>query len=185
MSAQVDALVAAWRLAGTETRELVGVLLSNAWELNRLLAVPAVDPGFDRPEVRAITPESSADTVRVALDVYEVQALRFDGLPLDVLFAVRQVQGVLPTWQAVERIANARGGVALGGRIADLQRSYRALGEGGLSFGSAINDSAARLWLLSRLERVQRQPESSNGVWWLVAMLGAAWLLSDGKGQKS
>lgn len=183
MSATVDAVVAAWRLASTETRELATVLLTNAWELNRLLAVPAVDPGFDRPELRAITPESSADDMRVALDLYEVQALRFEGLPLDVLFSVRQVQGILPTWQAVERLANTRGGAAIGGRIADLQRSYRALGEGGLSFGTALNDSAARVWLLARLERVQRQPESGKGWLWVVAALGLAWALSDGKGR--
>lgn len=183
MSATVEAIVAAWRLASVETRELAAMLLTNAWELNRLLAVPAVDPGFDRPELRALTPESSADALRVALDAYEVLALRFEGMPLDVVFSTRQVQGILPTWQSVERMATTRGGPGLGGRVADLQRSYRTLGEGGLSFGSALNDSAARVWLLGRLERVQRQPESGKGWLWLAAALGLAWALSDGKGR--
>lgn len=184
MSATIDAVVTAWRLASPATRELVSVLVANAWELNRLLAVPAVDPGFDRPEVRALTPESSADAVRVALDSYDVLALRFDGLPLDVLFSVRAVQGVLPTWQAVERMASARGGAALGGRVADIARSYRSLGDSGLSFGAALNDSAARVWLLSRLERVQQAPDSGRGWGWVALVFGIGYLLSEGKGSR-
>lgn len=182
MSATIDAVVAAWRLASPATRELVSVLVANAWELNRLLAVPAVDPGFDRPEVRAITPESTPDDVRVALDVFDVLALRFDGMPLEVLFSVRNVGGILPTWQAVERMATTRGGAALGGRVADIARSYRALNDNGLSFGAALNDSAPRVWLLSRLQRVQQAPDSGRGWGWVLLVFGVGYLLSEGKG---
>lgn len=177
MSATIEALVQAWGVSNRTTRELVASLLQTAWQVNRFLAVPATEPGFQRPEVGAVTPDSTAAQVRAALDLYDALTVRYQGIPLDVLFSVRRAaENVIPGWQAIERVARDKGGAELGSRVVDLDTIYRALSEQGLSIGRAVDSSALQVWLFARLQSVYRSAGGSD--WWKwAAALGLAWYL--------
>lgn len=172
MSATVEVLVSSWRLAGPETREGVARLLLSAHRINRALAVPAQEIGYGDPGAPNLNAESSADVVRAELERYESLASRYQGLPLEVLFSVRASAGVIPGWGAVERKARERGGPGIAGPVVALQEAYADLLRERFSLGGALDDSPARVWMYSRLDLVQRQPEPSSGAGkWVVAGL--------------
>lgn len=181
MSALVETIAAAWTVAGAETRESIGLLVRSAWGVNRALAVPAVDPGFSRPEIDALGATSSAADVRLALDAYEVLAQRFEGLPLDALFAVRST--IAADWPAVEQLARERAPLALRLEVETLRGAYDALTRGGWGLGSALTDSQSRAWLYARLARLSRPSEGLSGAAKLALALLALWAL--GKGSRS
>lgn len=185
MSATITAVVAAWRVAGPETRELVAMLLRAAWGLNRALAVPPIDPGWERPESRMLTAQSTPEQVEVALDTFDVLALRFDGLPLDALFSVRRIQGA-PEWELLEEVARMRGGASLEVQVRGVRETQEALIQGqSLSLGRALDSSATRQWLASRLPRVSQGPSSSSGnIAKVVVVLGLVYALSGGSDRK-
>ncbi len=182
MSALVEAIAAAWTLASAETRETIGLLVRSAWGINRALAVPAVEPGFSRPEIDALGATSSATDVRVALDAYEVLAARFEGLPLDALFAVRST--IAASWDAIDTLARDRAPLAMRLEVETLRGAYDALVRGGWGLGSTLTDSHARAWLYARLARLQR-PQESNGKWWLLLFGAALYYASRSRGGDS
>lgn len=180
MSATIEAITQAWRLAGVETRELVSRLLLAAHRINRALAVPAQEIGYGDPGAPNLNAESSAELVRAELERYESLAARYQGLPLELLFAIRASAGVIPGWSAVERKARDRGGPGIAGPVVGLQEAYADVMRERFSLGSALDDSPARVWLYSRLDLVQRQPEQSSGAGkWILGAL-ALWLVFRG-----
>jgi len=183
MSAAIEALVSAWRLGTVPTRELAIRLLNAAHAINEWLAVPPSDPGIDRGQPLQLDAESSADVVRIELQRYDAQSTRFQGLPLDVLFALRPSTGVIPGWPAVARLARDRGGPSIDARVQELQAAYEDLTRDRVSLGGTIEDSPARVWLYGRLQsvRLAPAPESGGGFKWLLLALGAYYLLGDSK----
>lgn len=183
MSAVVEALVAAWRIASPETRELSIRLLIAAHAFNRAIAVPPGEIGFgDSPEPPNLNPEVSAELLRAELERYEGQARRYQGLPLDVLFAVRAATGVVPAWPAIERLARERGGAGIVEPVSELRAAYGELLSQRASLGGALDSTPAQVWLYGRLQLIQRQPEGgSNAGKWLLALAAAWWLFGGEK----
>lgn len=178
MSLAIETMVRSWGLLGVETRELLAQLVRAARGLNRGLAVPDAQPGFDRPVFDTLGSESSADELRAALEAYDDLATRHQGLPLDTLLGVRTVPA--PEWYQLQQTAERNAGVGLRASVEMLAVAYQSLRLDANAIVARITDTQSRAWLSTRLESVRRQPTQSGGGKWVLLALGVGYVLFGG-----
>lgn len=146
-----------WGSLSVQSRELLAQLFAACVRLGAALGQPQQDPGWSEP-VLTVGAESTAEQVRDALTRYEALATRFDGLRLASLLS-RAAQPLAPSWTQILERARALNATELVAAIESLQGAIVAWNANASATTPAIEDSQTRLWLLSRLSRLDRAPE--------------------------